>query len=501
LSLSTALSEQHTHSRVNIQVRARYRVGSYLHDERGQMNFRSLVRRRTARTVGLVLAAILSLGTVFGFGPSAYAGTTTDIVNLTLDNVGKKACSTNSLGGLYYGSSCTGDGGKPEFWCADFAKWVWAHEGVDNTSDLTAAAHSFYTYGREYDTFSTTSPSVGDAAVFSTSSATGFSDIHHVALVVKVSGSTVEVVSGDWGGTGSGSDFAGSSHVVHNSAFSSSPGHKDVMGMYLVGFVSPVGTARSRQTIGDFDADGHTDLALYRPNSQTGSTWWVKSSRTGAALNGGTEFGGASDIPAAGDYDGDGYSDLALYRRDCSNGSSWWVKSSHTGATLNGGTKFGGCTDIPAPGDYNGDGRTDLALYRPNSQTGSTWWVKASGTGEVLNGGTEFGGASDIPAPGDYDGDGRADLALFRRDCSNGSSWWVKSSRTGALINGGTKFGGCTDIPAPGDYDGKGSADLALYRRDCTAGSSWWVKSSETGAAINGGTKFGGCADIPVTRS
>jgi hypothetical protein len=203
--------------------------------------------------------------------------------------------------------------------------------------------------------------------------------------------------------------------------------------------------------IGDFDADNYTDLALYRPNSQTGSTWWVKSSRTGTAINGGTEFGGASDKPAAGDYDGDGQSDLALYRRDCSAGSSWWVKSSRTGATLNGGTKFGGCTDIPAPGDYDGDGQTDLALYR--------------------------------------------------RDCSAGSSWWVKSSRTGAILNGGTKFGGCTDIPAPGDYDGDRSTDLALYRRDCSAGSSWWVKSSQTGAAINGGTKFGGCADIPVTSS
>ena len=99
---------------------------------------------------------------------------------------------------------------------------------------------------------------------------------------------------------------------------------------------------------GDYNADGYTDLALYRPDDQAGSTWWVRSGRTGTTLFGGTAFGGCRDVPAPGDYDGDGQTDLALYRPDCTNGSTWWVRSTRTGNTLFGGTPFGGCHDVPA---------------------------------------------------------------------------------------------------------------------------------------------------------
>jgi hypothetical protein len=253
------------------------------------------------------------------------------------------------------------------------------------------------------------------------------------------------------------------------------------------------------RTVGDYDGDGRTDLALYRQDCTNGSSWWVSSTGSGAQVYGGSAFGGCADIPAPGDYDGDGVVDQALYRRDCVNGSSWWIKSGKTGQLLNGGTKFGGCTDIPAPGDYDGDGRTDLALYRQDCANGSSWWVKSSASGALLNGGTTYGGCTDIPAPGDYDGDGHTDLALYRQDCANGSSWWVKSSASGALLNGGTTYGGCHDIPAPGDYDGDGHSDLALYRQDCANGSTWWVKSSATGTQIEGGKLYGGCHDIPAT--
>lgn len=165
------------------------------------------------------------------------------VAKLAMANVDKKACSRNSLGGKAFESSCTGNGGKPEYWCADFARWVWANAGVADTGWLDAAAGSFYAYGLEFGTLSAT-PAVGDAVVFNYS---GHGVAEHVALVTQANANgTIETMSGDWNGeSGSETRFASTSSVVANT-----PAYPDdlgtapaVMGMTISAYVAPVGVA------------------------------------------------------------------------------------------------------------------------------------------------------------------------------------------------------------------------------------------------------------------
>jgi MYXO-CTERM domain-containing protein len=162
------------------------------------------------------------------------------IVSLALANVGGSACGTNTLGGTNFESSCTGNGGQPEYWCADFAQWVWANSGVDTTG-LNAAAGSFYCYGQNNGTLSNT-PQPGDAVVFNYQ---GNCVADHVAIVTKVnSDGTIESASGDWNGqSGTEAQFASTSSVVLNSpAYPGTVGTSpSVMGMTISGFISPIG--------------------------------------------------------------------------------------------------------------------------------------------------------------------------------------------------------------------------------------------------------------------
>jgi hypothetical protein len=171
---------------------------------------------------------------------SGAGGSACAIGTLALANLGSGACSTNTLGGMGFETSCTGNGGSPEYWCSDFARWTWQSSGAD-VGGLTAAAGSFYTYGQAHGTLSNT-PSVGDAVVFDYGG-NGYAD--HVAIVTQVnSDGTIETVSGDWNGDcGTEAQFASTSHTILNSpAYPGTVGTEpSPIGMTISGFVSPSG--------------------------------------------------------------------------------------------------------------------------------------------------------------------------------------------------------------------------------------------------------------------
>ena len=211
---------------------------------------------------------------------------------------------------------------------------------------------------------------------------------------------------------------------------------------------------------GDYDGDGITDVALFRPS--TGG-WSIIKSTTWTAVT--ITYGVNGDVPVPADYDGDGRTDVAVFRPST---GTWYLG---TGVTL----VFGGAGDIPVPGDYNGDGKTDIAIFRPST---GAWFLSTGGS-------FTFGGAGDVPVAGDYDGDGKTDVAIFR---PSNSRWFIG---TGASYT----WGGGGDVPVPGDYDADGKIDVAIFR---PATGQWFVINSNTFTASV--VTFGGYGDIPFLK-
>ena len=147
------------------------------------------------------------------------------------------ACGPNKAGTKGYYSSCNGNRGQPEYWCADFAKWVWAQAGTINTGVLTPAAGSFGIYGR----VRRRNPKVGDAVLFNYDKKNHYAD--HVAIVARVNpDGTIVTISGDVRGMNGRSEavFARTSGVYRDGPFTSRPGLPTPIGYPISGYVSPV---------------------------------------------------------------------------------------------------------------------------------------------------------------------------------------------------------------------------------------------------------------------
>jgi hypothetical protein len=147
------------------------------------------------------------------------------------------ACGPNKAGTSGYYTSCRGNAGQPEYWCADFVRWVWHQAGALNTDTLNAAAASFAAYGP----LRRKNPRVGDAVVFNYQKSLRRAD--HVAVVVEVSADgTVVSIGGDEQGFGKAQAvFAGSSGVFRDGPYSSLAGTTPpTIGSPISGYVSPV---------------------------------------------------------------------------------------------------------------------------------------------------------------------------------------------------------------------------------------------------------------------
>jgi hypothetical protein len=71
-----------------------------------------------------------------------------------------------------------------------------------------------------------------------------------------------------------------------------------------------------------------------------------------------------------GDYNGDGLTDLALYRPST---GQWFIGFPDRTYVVE---NWGATGDVPVPGDYDGDGKTDIAVYRPS--VGCWFWIGSS---------------------------------------------------------------------------------------------------------------------------
>lgn len=273
-------------------------------------------------------------------------------------------------------------------------------------------------------------------------------------------------------------------------AISDGNGNFTYYGQYIGKFAEWASYPANTLCVGDFNADGKTDIAL------TGETGWNSVPVAFSLGNGNfnvTNFS-LSNFPTwaslpnvkalVGDYNHDDMADIAL------TGYSMWGSvpvafsdgTGHFNVTNDPVANFPGWASQtgvkPLVGDYNHDGNADIALLG-NASWGSVPVAFSNGNGYFNVTNQSVGSFSTLAADpgvkilvGDFNGDQKTDLAL------TGVSGWYYIPVAFSVGNGDfaftttpiLSFGGWASVANPllGDVNGDHKADIAL-----TGNASW----------------------------
>lgn len=219
----------------------------------------------------------------------------------------------------------------------------------------------------------------------------------------------------------------------------------------------------------DYDGDGLTDVAIWRPSD---GTWWIQKSASRAIEV--SQWGLSGDVPMPGDFDNDAEDDLAVYRPST---DTFYIKAD--GCDFSWALYVG--DGLPVVGNFGGDARDDLGVYEP-----ATGWFRV----QLIGGGSyhqRLGTGGGTPVARDYDGDGLTDVAVFYPATGY---WDIRRTTTGAVTS--TWWGDPGDVTVPADYDSDGRVDIATFT---PSSGVWWILEAD---GPSWGYTWGTTGDVPV---
>ena len=273
-----------------------------------------------------------------------------------------------------------------------------------------------------------------------------------------------QVVTGDFNGDGI-MDMAVS--VTGANAVDIYLGTGDGNGNFGAAVSYPVGGGPTAIVTGDFNHDGHLDLAVANTSGQSVSILLGQGDGTFKA--GGSYSAGFGPLAlGVGDFDGDGNLDLAVVDFGTSNSGYVAILRGKPDGSFQEWLptySIGEFAATIAVGDFNGDGKPDLAVGFAGTNGGASQVVilTNNGSGGFQSGAVltalVSGGIASVTAA-DFNGDGKLDLAAVSAYGTSVTIFQGNGNGTFNSVSSSPTVGRGPQWVAAGDLNGDGKMDL-----------------------------------------
>ena len=219
------------------------------------------------------------------------------------------------------------------------------------------------------------------------------------------------------------------------------------------------GAATPNHVIGDFSADGTSDILLYNDNG-TVSMWDSGQPSGGHVVANPGAVASSSHIAGYGDFDGNGHADI-LWRDD--NGAVFvWDNGQAAGAhtVANAGT-VSSSWHVARSGDFDGNGHDDVLWYNDNGAV-AVWDNGQATSGHVVANVGAVPASWHITGTGDFDGNGHSDI-LWYNDNGSVAIWDNGQAARGHMVADAGAVPSGWHVAGTGDFDGNGHSDILWY--------------------------------------